>query len=63
MTVGSARTEAFFFMTEVKTSYTEGVCIERIIDLPNLYSSAHVTLYIMGLSSGSRNTGQIISQG
>lgn len=38
-------------------------CIERIIDLPNLYSSAHVTLYIMGLSSGSRHTGQIISQG
>lgn len=46
-------------MTEV----TQRQRIERIIDLPNLYSSAHVVLYIMGLSSGSRNTGQIISQG
>lgn len=42
-------------------SYTEAVCFERIKDLPNLYSSARVTLYITGLSSGSRDTGQIIS--
>lgn len=51
--------ERAFFMTEVRPRQ----CIERIIELPNLYSSARVVLYIMGLSSGSRNTGQIISQG